>query len=232
MKTKHAKFVALLGSLLALTTSSFAAAAAGAASERPALPSAAAGGMSSAAAGIDRAPLPAAGEGPAAAELNRARMADIPSAGLNANATAHASAQGHLNGLTIAAAASGGLSASLAPDDSVQAIRNAKFAERAQVAADLETRLAASEKLVAELDVDARSADNKSRAELAKSLTAVRKQQKEVRASLKATAQASDENWGKIQSQLAKDYGDLAQVVAEVEVAAKAAVTAQNAAKK
>lgn len=257
MKTTQTKLVVLFGSILAvfLTAAPARAAAAAAAGGagasagigRPNLPSAAAGGMSSAGAGIGRDPFASANTAADAAfprgsvdrarpdpddvEAPRSRKSANAPAGLNANATAHASEEGKTHGLAIAAAASGGLSMSLAPDDTMKEIRGARFTDRTKLSADIEAHLAASEKLVAELETDSKSADSRSRAALAKSLVAVRKQQQEVRAGLKASAKASDENWGKIQSQLAKSYGDLAHVVSDAEVAAKASATATAAAK-
>jgi hypothetical protein len=255
MKTTQTKFGVLVGFLVAvsLTAPSAGAAAAiagglagGAAGNaglsRPELPSAAAAGMGSAAAGFGRDPF-AAGNAASDAALSRQpfertesagdesplRRRNSPasaSTGLNANASAHASAEGRTHGLAIAAAASGGLTTSLAADETQAAIHRTGFAERAKLTTDIEARLQASEKLVAELEADAKGAEGKSRSALAKSVVEIRKQQKEVRASLKAAAKAAEKNWGKVQSELAKSYGDLAQVVANAEVTAKASTTA------
>ena len=239
MKTKHTKLGVLVGSML-LTTAipAFAAAsatgaanaaagaAAGAASanaaaNRPMTPPSAAG-SASAAAGIAREP----GAANAAADASaRGRSSDAT--GL-ANANARASEQGRTHGLAVAAAASGGISLALAPDETAKAIHDAPFADRVKLTKDVETRLTSSDKLVTELENDAKTADNRSRAAIAKSLVEVRKQQKEVRNTLKAAAKASGDNWGKIQSDLAKGYGDLAHAVADAEVAAKASVTANK----
>lgn len=255
MKTTQTKLGVLFGFFLAVSmtaTPARAAAAiagglAGAAAgnagvSRPELPAAAAGGMGSGAAGFGRDPF-AAGNATADAAFSRQPFdrsdatGDTPppqrrsspvtgSTGLDANASAHASAEGRTHGLAIAAAASGGLTTSLSTDETQAAIHRASFADRARLSTDIEARLQASEKLVAELEADAKAWEGKSRSSLAKSVAEVRKQQKEVRASLKAAAKASEKNWGKVQSELAKSYDDLAHVVANAEVTAKASTTA------
>jgi hypothetical protein len=255
MKTTQTKLGVLFGFILAVSVTANPARAAaaiagglagGAAGNagiaRPELPAAAAGGVGSGAAGLGRDPF-ASGNAAADAALSRPpfdpadatndesprRRSGVPvppSTGLNANASAHASAEGRTHGLAIAAAASGGLTTSLATDETQAAIHRAGFAERARLTTDIEARLQASEKLVAELEADAKDVEGKSRSALAKSVVEIRKQQKEVRASLKAAAKASEKNWGKVQSNLAKSYDDLAHVVANAEVTAKASSTA------
>lgn len=144
------------------------------------------------------------------------------SPGLNPNATAHASVEGQANGLAVAAVASDRTGTTLRMDDTVKAIHEATFATRDGVTADVQARLDASAKLVAELRLRAEAAGDKSRAAFAKALVEVRKQEKELRASLRAATKAEGEStWGEVQSELAKSYGAYAEAVAHAEVAAQ-----------
>jgi hypothetical protein len=182
-------------------------------------PPAASAGMSAAASGAARAPVVPASS--AAAASMHANGAVAPSTGVNVNATNHASAQGQANGLAVASVASNRASTTVNMADTVKSIHAATFAERDEVTTEVKTRLEASEKLVGELHTKAEASGEKSRAAFAKALVEVRKEQKKLRASLRAATKAADEtSWGKVQSDLAANYGDYAKAVADAEVAA------------
>lgn len=200
-------------------------------------PPAASAGMAASAAGMARAPVvpansaAASGRAPVAPPSStaagmRAHNAASPSTGVNVNATNHASAEGRANGLAVAAVASDRTSTTHNMADTVKAIHEASFAARGEVTAEVQSRLDASDKLVAKLHDQADASGDKSRAAFAKALVEVRKQEKEVRASLRAATKAADETtWGKVQSELAANYGTYAKAVADAEVSAQVPVS-------
>lgn len=145
-----------------------------------------------------------------------------PSTGLNANATSHASATGQVKGLTVASVASNQTSATVGTAETVQAIKDAAFAMRDTVSAGVQARLDASDREVTELRAKADASGDKARNDFAKSMIALRAQEKELRANLKASVKADGEAaWGKAQAALAHDYAAYAQALAEAHAAAE-----------
>jgi ElaB/YqjD/DUF883 family membrane-anchored ribosome-binding protein len=144
---------------------------------------------------------------------------------LNANASEHASAQGQANGLSVATVASDRTRATLRMDETVHSIRETSFAARDRVTAEVQTRLDDSEKVMVDLRAKAEATGDRSRAAFAAALKEVRKQERQVRADLKAATKAAGETtWGSVQSELAKSYGAYAQAVANAELAAQGGV--------
>lgn len=188
----------------------------------PTVSAGATAGSNAAAAGAVRAPVIPPGSASAQGHGRVGAGASASSSGLNVNASDHASAQGQANGLSVATVASDRTRASLRMDETVHAIRGASFATRDQVTAEVQARLDDSEKVVTELRVKADAAGDKSRAAFARALANVRKQERQVRADLRAATKAAGEStWGSVQSELAKSYGAYAKAVAEAEVAAQ-----------
>lgn len=142
--------------------------------------------------------------------------------GVKVEATTHASATGQTRGRAVAQLASGQTAVTTNLAETVRAIHEASFETRSTLTADLETRLDATTRQLVELRAKADQGGEHSRAEFAKALVEVRRQEKEVRASLRAAMQVSDEKtWGEVQSALAKEYGAFAKAVADAEVAAQ-----------
>ena len=145
------------------------------------------------------------------------------STGLNANATTHAATQGQVNGLAVAADASKQASVTVNTADTVAQIQATAFAQRDTVTADVQAKLDASASAMAGLEAKAAQAGEKSRAAFAKILVDVRAREKALRANLREAAKATKaEAWGTIQSELAKNYGAYAEVVARAEASAAA----------
>ncbi|SDS01780.1 hypothetical protein [Opitutus sp. GAS368] len=143
------------------------------------------------------------------------------STGLNANATTHAAAQGQVNGLAVATEASKQASVTVNTADTVAQIQTAAFARRDEVTTEVQARLDASASAMADLEVKTAQAGEKSRAAFAKILVDVRAREKALRTSLRAAAKATkEESWGAIQSELAKNYGAYAEIVARAEASA------------
>lgn len=143
--------------------------------------------------------------------------------GVNANATTHASATGQTRGLSVATEASRQASVTVNTADTVALIKQSAFSIRDSVTAEVQTRVDASARVVADLEARAEQGGEKSRAAMAKALVDVRAREKALRASLRDAAKTSKESsWGEIQSVLAKDYGAYAQAVASAEAAADA----------
>jgi hypothetical protein len=137
---------------------------------------------------------------------------------LNANATTHAATQGQVNGLAVAADVSRQASVTVNTADTVAEIQSTAFARREAMTAEVQARLDASASVMAGLQAKADQAGEKSRAAFAKILVDVRAREKALRASLRTAAKTSkEESWGAVQSELAKNYGAYAEVVARAE---------------
>lgn len=150
-----------------------------------------------------------------------AGVPDAPAGTPNLSARTHASAEGEANGVAFGNRTAGGATVGLNTPATTDEIRGAAFTGRDQVRTDVEARLNASSKAVKGLQARAEAAGEKSRKAFAKALVEVRQREKDLRASLKASAKADGESsWGKVQSDLARDYGAYAQAVARAEVAA------------
>jgi hypothetical protein len=148
--------------------------------------------------------------------------------GVNASATTNASAAGQVHGLTVASAASQQASVTVNTADTVALIRQTAFTARDTVTAEVQARIDASAKVMAELEAKAARGGEKSRAAMAKALVEVRAREKALRVSLRdATRVAKESSWGEVQSALAKNYGDYAKAVAEAAVAADASAGAK-----
>lgn len=182
----------------------------------PPAASAAAAAQGAAAATV-RAPMGSAGAANAAA--NTAASGSV-SRGVNANATTHASAQGQAHGLAVAHDASQKVSVTANPADEVAHIKETTFAQRDKLTADIESRLDASANIAADVEAKASQAEEKSRAMYAKLLVDIRAREKALRTSLREANKTTREKaWGEIQSELAKNYGAYAEVVARAEAA-------------
>ena len=147
--------------------------------------------------------------------------ASASGAGMNASANRDASAEGKANGLALGTESSDRTSASLRTDETVRAIEDAGFTTREKVTAEMKTRIEESEKVMADLRARADAAGDKAHAAFAKALAEVRKQERKLRADLRAAKGTSEATWGSVQSELAKSYGAYAHAVAEAEVAAQ-----------
>ncbi len=165
---------------------------------------------------------------PNASSVAQTRVAaGMPAGTPNINAQTHASAQGQAAGAAFANTASNQASVALDATDTVKTIREAAFAQRERVNADIQARLDASATLVADLQARAEASGEKSRAALAKALVEVRQHEKELRASLRDSTKATKESsWGEIQSALAQNYGAYAQAVIQAEAAVQDDATA------
>jgi hypothetical protein len=188
---------------------------------RPALPPAAAvNGSANAAASSNAVARPAA-----ASTVQAGSAVPTPVIrGLNANATTHASAEGQANGPAVAEVASNKDQdpATVSMAETVKSIREADFSQRESVTADVQARLDASTRLVGELQAKAETTGERVRRAFGTALTDVRKQEKQLRASLKAGAKATNGSaWGEAQSALARDYEAYAHAVAQAEAAAQ-----------
>jgi len=151
-----------------------------------------------------------------------ASSAGIP----NINAQTRASAQGQASGVAFSHGTANQASVSLDASGTEKTIRGAAFAMRESVNAEVQARLEASATAVAELRARADAAGEKSRAAFAKALTEVRQRERELRANLKASVQATKESsWGEVQSALAQSYGAYAQAVVQAEAAVQSEAT-------
>lgn len=165
----------------------------------------------------------AAAAGAAGAASHAGQVAVHPgTTGVNANAATHASASGQAHGLAVATVVSGGAAADLDVSSVVKTIHDASFATRDTVAGEVQTRIDAGERHLADLEARADMAGSKAKSDFASARREARAKQKAVRADLKAAAKASGDNWGRIQSDLAKDYGAYADAVVQAEAAVNA----------
>ncbi|HTL67730.1 MAG TPA: hypothetical protein VL200_08730 [Lacunisphaera sp.] len=164
----------------------------------------------------------AAAAGAAGAASHAGQVAVHPDAdGVNANATMHASAAGEANGLSVATVVSGGAAADLDVPQVVRTIHEASFTARDTVAGEVQTRIDAGERHLADLEARADKNGSKARSDFATARREARAKQKAVRADLKAATKADGEvNWGSVQSDLAKDYRAYADAVVKAEAAA------------
>ncbi len=190
----------------------------------PTISAGAAAGASSGAAGTVNSPVMRPDAGAAVDSQGRAGVgATVAPGRVDANAAGRSSTDTRANGLPGQTMVTGESSASLRTDETVRAIQSTSYATRDQVTANVQSRIDATNNLVAELRLRAEVSGDRSKAAFAKALAAVRQREQAVRASLRATARVTGEStWGAAQSQLAQDYGAYAKAVAEAEVAARA----------
>ncbi|MBX3737616.1 MAG: hypothetical protein KF715_13045 [Candidatus Didemnitutus sp.] len=127
----------------------------------------------------------------------------------------NAAATGQLHGAAgLDVAATQGLNATVAPATTTMQIQQATFESRKQLSADLEAKIEASEKALANLKTRANNANDRARDDLARALREVRAKEKELRSSLRTAAKTTREStWGDVQAQLAHDYSAYANAV-------------------
>ena len=191
------------------------------------------------AAAVPNAPRvpPASSQAVTHASTNSAVSAGIPSSSVpNVNAkaggSANASATGQTRGLAIGQTVSQEATVALDTAAMVRTIREAAFAARDTVTAEVGAKLDASTKAVARLQVHVQETGKKSREEFTKALVEVRAHEKALRTSLKATTKAAGEStWGEVQSALAKEYGAYAEAVAKAEATVQGSATGSVEAK-
>jgi hypothetical protein len=145
--------------------------------------------------------------------------------GLNANATEHASVMARERGLTVAALASSGASASLNSRATVEQIRTAAHNNRDLALAEVDTRIDASVRATKQLRREARSLEGNARVDFDASINEVKIREKAVKQGLKAARKAKGEAQAGAQARLADDYTAYAEAVARAEAAAATPAT-------
>jgi len=175
------------------------------------------------------APPPSAAAGVHGAGAVQAQRPIRDGVGLNANATTHAALEARQTGLTVAALASTGATASLDSRATVEQIRAAAHANRDAILAEVKTRIDASVRATARLRSEARRLDGDARAEFQASIDDVKVREKAVKQSLKTARQARGDAQTAAQSRLAADYTAYAEAVARAEAAATPATPARPA---
>lgn len=161
--------------------------------------------------------------GHAAAATGVTPAVNASASGVDASASTHAATVGEVKGVAFGQDSTQHAGVSVNRDGAVARLHQATFTERASVIADAQSRVDASSAALTRLEARASQAGDRSRAEFAKLLVEARAREKEVRSSLReATLAAKEETWGKVQSELARDYGAYAEIVARAEATAGA----------
>lgn len=178
--------------------------------------SAAAQNAANAAANVRAPVLPPTASATAATATTSAVGASVSTANRPAVVgSANASAAGQLHGAAgLDVAATHGINATVNTAATTTQIEQATFESRKQLSADIEAKIEASEKALADLKTRADAAGDHARDDLARAMRDVRAKEKELRASLRSSVKSAKEStWGEVQSQLAKDYSAYAQAV-------------------
>lgn len=145
---------------------------------------------------------------------------------LNTKADANASVRGHERGLTVATVAAGGAAASVDADATVKSIEATAHGARGTLSAELQAKIEATAKAMADLRAEARALRGEARSNFDAAYAELRAKEKALRASLKDYVRESKEaTWGEVQSRLAADYRAYAQAAARAESAANAGGT-------
>lgn len=139
---------------------------------------------------------------------------------VDVDANVRASETGRAKGAAFNGALAGKAAVTLNAAGTLATIEHATVANRETVAADVQAQIDTSRGALKALEARADEAGAQSRAEFAKAAQAVRATEKQLRSSLKALVKANGDNWGHVQSAVARDFTTYAEAMAAAEAAA------------
>jgi hypothetical protein len=139
---------------------------------------------------------------------------------VDVDANVRASERGRAKGAAFNGALAGNAAVTLSAAGTLATIEQSTVANRDAVAADVQAQLETSRGAMKTLKARADEAGGQTRAEFAKAAQEVRAAEKELRASLKELVKANGDNWGQVQSAVARDFTTYAEAMAEAEAAA------------
>jgi hypothetical protein len=143
-------------------------------------------------------------------------------AGATGPADAHASVMGEARGRSVATVVAGGAAASLNRAATMQTIQQQAMESRAQLLAELHTRVDASEKAMASVRQSGAKLHGEAKAHFGTASSEVKVREKALQQSLKAAEKADAKGWATARAKLAGDYRAYASAVARAEASSQA----------